>query len=44
MEGSGKGVSRFAGALFGELLSGDPEAHGKEGSGAGHHSPWGPPW
>jgi len=29
--------------LLGGLLSGDPEGHGKEGSGNGHHSPvsWG---
>jgi len=45
MEGSRKGASLFAGALLGRgLLSGDPEGHGEEGSGDGHHSLWGPHW
>jgi len=35
LEGSGKGVSVFVGALLGGLLSGDPEGHREEGSGDG---------
>jgi len=37
MEGSRKGASLSVGALLGELLSGDLEGHGEEGSGDGHH-------
>ena len=44
VEGSRKEASLFAGALLGGLLSGDPEGHGEEGSGDGHHCPWGPCW
>jgi len=37
LEGFAKGASLFAGVLLRELLSGDPEGYGKEGSGDGHH-------
>jgi len=37
LEGSGKGASLSVGVLLGELLSGDLEGYGKEGSGNGHH-------
>jgi len=42
--GSRKGASLFVGALLGGLLPGDLGGHGEEGSGDGHHSPWGPRW
>ena len=42
MEGYVKRASLFAGALLGELLSGEPEGHGEEGSGEGHHPMGGP--
>ena len=38
LEGSAKGASLSVGALLGELLSGDSEGYGEEGSGDGHHS------
>ena len=37
MEGSGKGASPSVPAGLGELLSGNLEGHGEEGSGGGHH-------
>jgi len=42
LEGYGKGASLFAGALLEGFLQGDTEGHREEGSGDGHHSPWGP--
>jgi len=42
LEGSRKGASLFVGALLGELLSGDPEGYGEEGSGNGHYPMGGP--
>jgi len=49
LEGSGKGASVPAGDLLGETwgwgsFSGGPKEYGDEGSGDGHHSPWGPHW
>ena len=37
LESSGMGASLSVGALLGELLSGDLEGYGEEGSGEGHH-------
>jgi len=37
LEGSRKGASLSVGALLGELLSGDLEGYGEEGSSDAHH-------
>jgi len=46
LEGSGRGASFSAGALLGDRegasFSEDLEGYGEDGSGDGHHSPWGP--